>query len=107
MKKLNSLIIISLLLIISSCSSDDDCEVSDTTKSLISITKDYYTNNSPTSTTKFNFYYDKLINVQYSDNSYDDIYYEEDLISRILEFDANINRPTGQMYKVTTTYKYE
>jgi hypothetical protein len=84
----------------SSCSSDDDCEVSNTKKSLISITKDYYTNNSLTSTTKFNFYSDKLVNIQYSDNSYDDIYYEGDLISRILEFDANNN------WEWTTTYTY-
>ena len=84
----------------SSCSSDDDSEVSNITKNLVSITKDYYTDNTPTSTTKFNFYYDKLINIQYSDGSYDDIYYERDLISRILEFDAYNN------LEWTITYSY-
>jgi|TARA_B110001469_G_C9577645_1_gene286471 hypothetical protein len=100
MKKLNLLFIFSIGLIISSCNSDDDCSISDTTQSLISITKGYYTNNSLTSSIKFNFYYDKLINIQYSDNSYDDIYYEGDLISRILEFDAN------NQWEWTTTYTY-
>ena len=100
MKKLNLLIIISIGLIISSCNSDDDCGVSDTTQSLISITKDYYTNNNLTFSTKFNFYYERLINIQYSDNSYDDIYYDGDLISRVLEFDSNND------WEWTTTYTY-
>jgi len=100
MKKLNLLIIVSIGLIISSCCSDDDCGISDTTQSLISITKDYYTNNNLTFSAKFNFYSERLINIQYSDNSYDDIYYEGDLISKILEFDANND------WEWTTTYTY-
>ncbi|WP_033961441.1 hypothetical protein [Psychroserpens jangbogonensis] len=103
MKKLNALLIMSLLLILSSCSSDDDDnngKVSNTTKDLVSITEDYYTNNTPTASSKFNFYYDKLINIQHSNGSYDDIYYERGLISRILEFDANNN------LEWTITYAY-
>lgn len=100
MKQLNLLFIMSFGLLLTSCKSDDDCGPSNTTQSLISITKNYYTNNVLTSSTKFNFYYDKLINIQYSDDSYDDLYYEGDVIERILGFDANND------WEWTTTYTY-
>lgn len=100
MKKLNLLICISIGLIILSCSPNNDCGDSNNTQNLILITKEYYTNNSLTSSTKFNFYSNKLINIQYSDNSYDDIYYEGGLISRILEFKTN------NEWEWTTTYTY-
>jgi|GEM_PF-7031427 len=101
MKKRNILLSFSIVLILFSCSSDDDSGSSNTAQNLVSVTKDYYTNNSQTASTKFNFYNDKLINIQYSDNSYDDIYYEAGLISRILEFNAN------NEWIWTTVYTYD
>lgn len=93
-----------LLLLISSlisCSSDDDARESIMVKELVAITKSYYEGNTNFFTETYNFFNDRLINIQYSDNSYDDIYYEGDLISRILEFNAN------NEWEWTVTYVYD
>jgi len=89
------------VLTVLSCSDDDSNENLNIKKELISIIKDSYVGNSKTFSTKYNFYHKRLISIQYSDGSYDDILYENDLIKRILEFDSNNN------LEWTTTYSYD
>ncbi|NJM80391.1 MAG: hypothetical protein HC854_13680 [Flavobacterium sp.] len=74
--------------LIVSCSKDDSC-VSETNTSLVSITKKYYSNNNFTTSAKYNFYDNKLINILYSDGSYEDYQYNNNLVSRILKFNSN------------------
>ena len=88
MKHFKLLLIFLVSLIAFSCSNDDDCDIQ-TNRDLVAIVKEYYINNNLEATEKLNFYKNRLIYIQYSDGSYDDIYYEENLISRILEFDTN------------------
>jgi hypothetical protein len=84
-----------------SCTKDETAQNSNTSQNLASITKQFYTNNSLTSYIRYNLSYNKLVNIQYSDNSYDDIYYEGDLVSKILEFDITNN------WEWATTYTYD
>lgn len=90
-----------LLFFIYACSDSDDHGFSDSNQNLVSIKKEYYTNGNLVSSEKRNFYKKKLIYIQYSDGSYDDIYYEENLISRILEFDVN------NQLEWTTEFNYD
>ncbi len=89
MKTLRSSIKLLIILIISSCNLDEDSHTLNSTRSLKVIKKDYYTNNILTSSKKINFSSDKLINIQYNNGNYYNIYYEGDLVSKILEFNAN------------------
>jgi len=102
MKKLNLLLALLIGLTIPSCSSEDAPAVSND-KNLISITKDVYIRNNTNiyASSKFNFNNNKLIDIQYLDGSYDLIDYEGNVISKILEFDANDN------LEWTTTYTYD
>lgn len=103
MKKWNLVLTLSIGLIILSCSSEVKVDNPDTTQSLISITKDYYIGNNDNIylSEKLNFNNNKLINIQYSDGSYDEIDYEGNLISKISEFDINDN------LEWTTTFTYD
>lgn len=87
MKKI-LIFIIGMLII--SCSKDDS-QGSQTISStnLVSITKKYYLNNSFTASEKLHFYDDKLIHIQYHDGSYEDYQYDNNLVSRILEFKSD------------------
>lgn len=99
MKKIFILIIGFLIV---SCSKDDsECPNSISNAKLVSITKNYYSNNSFASSEKLNFYDDKLINIQYHDGSYEDYQYDNDLISRILKFE-----PDDSLFW-TITYLYD
>jgi len=87
MKKIFILIIGFLIV---SCSKDDsECPNSISNAKLVSITKNYYSNNSFASSEKLNFYDDKLINIQYSDGSYEDYQYNNNLVTRILKFEQD------------------
>lgn len=99
MKKIFILIIGFLIV---SCSKDDsDCPNSISNTNLVSITKNYYSNNVLYDFKKLNFYEQKLINIQYKDGSYDDYQYSNNLVSRILEFDSN------DIIERTLTFEYD
>ena len=102
MKKLNLLLTFFIGLTILSCSSEDTTADSNS-KNLVSITKDIYIRNNTNiyASSKFNFDKNKLIDIQHLDGSYDKIDYEGNVISKILEFDANDN------LEWTTTYTYD
>lgn len=99
-KGLNVLAIITLLLVIS-CSNDDIEGNSESTRSLTLVKKETYLNNNLRNTLKYNFYQDKLIRIQSSNNQYEEVHYQGDLVSQILEFDRNNN------LQWTTTFKYD
>lgn len=87
MKKL-VLVIIGLLII--SCSKDDSKdENSITNENLVSITTNSYSNNNFSSSEKLIFFKGKLNNIQYHDGSNVNYQYDNNLVSRILEFDSN------------------
>ncbi len=100
MKYVNPVFVVFICFLIS-CSSDDDRGDSIVSSKLVSITKRYYQGNNNFHTEKYNFFNERLINIQYSDDSYDDIYYEGDVISRILEFNSN------NEWEWTITYAYD
>src|SRR5690554_2836899 len=83
-----------------SCSKDDDCDIS-TAEKLVAINIDYYQDGFLNASEKLNFYDNRLIYIQHSDGSYDDYYYEGNLVSRILEFDVN------NQWEWTTEYQYD
>ncbi|WP_062059322.1 hypothetical protein [Aquimarina longa] len=99
--KLLFTILIGTFMVLISCSNDDDDDENlITTQNLISRSEEYYKNNSLIFSLKFNFQYGKLISIRDSDDRYNKILYEGDLISKILEFDTNGN------LEWTTTFTY-
>lgn len=86
MKKITLLL---LGLIFVSCSNDDSADSNANTSKLVSITKNYYSNNFFTSSEKLSFNDDKLIKIQYSDGSYENYQYNNNLVSNIKKFTAD------------------
>ena len=101
MKKLNLILAFIIGLTVLSCSSEDP--ISNNSKSLTSITKEYYSRNNETPylTEKLNFNNNKLISIEYSDGSYDEMEYTENLLTKISEFDLDSN------LEWITTYSYD
>lgn len=100
-KNIKLILIPIFLFFLSACSNDDDGGIPNTSEELVAINIEYFQNNTLQSTEKLNFYDNRLIYIQYSDGSYDDIYYTGNLVSRILEFDIN------NQWEWTTEYKYD
>lgn len=104
MKNLKSILIVVSILFIS-CSENDSNESiiqnSDTNLNLVSITRQLYSDNNLYYSSKFNFDNEKLIDIQHSNGSYEEFYYEGHLVYQILDFNDNND------LEWTTTYTYD
>ncbi|MDO6598314.1 hypothetical protein Q4512_15425 [Oceanihabitans sp. 2_MG-2023] len=102
MKKLNVLFILIIAFLLVSCNSDDDnSTTSNTSINLTSIKKDYYINDAFSHSSNYSFEENKLIKVEHSYGRSEELFYENDLVSNILKYDASNN------LEWTNTYTYD
>ncbi|WP_452227958.1 hypothetical protein [Lacinutrix sp. MEBiC02404] len=92
MKKLNLLFVLSIAFLLISCNSNDDNSgTSNSSGNLISIFKEYNINGTFSHSVNYSFEDNKLIKIEPSFGRNEELFYENDLLSTILKYDASNN----------------